>query len=178
MQSDVKPLAAQQPLSLQGRLPQVTPEMRRAMVEAGRLPRPLSAAYVWGVTAGGTLSCLVLALFTQWLLYHYWHFHSIHGFRWGTALVMVPALAILLRLVMYQEQRRRQAIINRFQVVAEANHHIRNALAVLVAANYLQGEQRRRSDCDLAKTYAVIQEAIDRIERTLAEVLPQLTDKD
>jgi len=178
MQSDVKPLAAQQPLSPQGRLPQVTPEMRRAMVDAGRLPRPLSTAYIWGVTAGGTFFCLVLALFAQWLFYHHWHFHSIRGFRWGTALVMVPALAIVLRLMMYQAQRRRQAIINRFLVVAEANHHIRNALAVLVAANYLQGEQRRQSDRDLAKTYAVIQEAIDRIERTLAEVLPQLTAKD
>ena len=178
MQSDVKPLAAQPPLSPQGRLPQVTPEMRRAMIDAGRLPRPLSRAYIWGVTAGGTLFCLSLALFAQWLFYHHWHFHSFEGFRWGTALVMVPALAVALRLMMYQAQRRRQAIINRFLVVAEANHHIRNALAVLVAANYLQGEQRQQSDRDLATTYAVIQEAIDRIERTLAEVLPQLTDKD
>lgn len=145
------------------------------MLDTTRLPRPFSRAYIWSVTVGGTLFLLSLTLFSQWLLYHHWHFHSFHGFRWGTDLVMVPAVAVMLRLVMYQAQRRRQATINRFVVVAEANHHIRNALAVLVAASYLQGEERQKSD--LPKTYAVIQEAIERIERTLAEVLPQLNDK-
>jgi len=149
--------------------------MRKAMLDTTRLPRPFSRPYIWSVTAGGTLFCLSLAMFSQWLFYHHWHFHSINGFRWGTALVMVPAVGVMLRLLMYQAQRRRQATINRFVVVAEANHHIRNALAVLVAASYLQGEEREKSD--LPKTYAAIQEAIERIESTLAEVLPQLNDK-
>jgi len=178
MRSVVKPLAVQQPSSPRGSLPEVTADMRKAMVDTTRLPRPFSRAYIWSVTVGGTLSCLSLALFTQWLFYHYWHFHSFHGFRWGTALVMVPAIAAMLRLVMYHAQRRRQATINRFMVVAEANHHIRNALTVLVAASYLQGEERQKSEGDLPKTYAVIQEAIERIEGTLAEVLPQLNDED
>ena len=140
-----------------------------AMADTTRLPQPFSRRYIWSVTLGGTLFCLSLAMFTQWLLYHHWHFHSFHGFRWGTSLVMVPAVATMLRVLMYQEQRRRQAIINRFMAVAEANHHIRNALTVLVAANYLQGEERRK--------IAVIQEAIERIENTLVEVLPQINDE-
>jgi len=151
--------------------------MRMAMVDTTLLPRPFSRRYIWSVTVGGTLFCLSLALFSQWLFYHHWRFHSFHGFRWGTSLVMVPAVATMLRFVMYQAQRRRQAIINRFMVVAEANHHIRNALTVLVAATYLQGEERRQSDRDLPKTYAVIQEAIERIEHTLADVLPQINDE-
>jgi F0F1-type ATP synthase assembly protein I len=152
--------------------------MRMAMVEGTtRLPQPLSRRYVWSVTVGGTLFCFSLAMVTQWLLYHHSHFQSFHGFQWGTSLVMVPAVAAMLCLLMYQAQRRRQATINRFMVVAEANHHIRNALTVLVAANYLQGEERPRIDLDLPKTYAVIQEAIERIEHTLAEVLPQINDE-
>jgi hypothetical protein len=43
-----------------------------------------------------------------------------------------------------------------------------------VAANYLQGGERRQIDGDLPKPYAVIQEAIERIEHALAEVLPQI----
>ena len=169
MWSAGKAPTTKQPLPIQSRLPEVTPEMRKAMVDTTRLPKPISRAYVWSVTLGGTFFCFALAMFTQWLLYQHWHFHAFHGFRWGTSLVMVPAVAIMLRLLMYQEQRRRQAIINRFMAVAEANHHIRNALTVLVAANYLQGEERRK--------IAVIQEAIERIEHTLAEVLPQVQDE-
>ena len=170
MWSARKARTTEQPLSIVSRLPQVTPDMRMAMLDTTRLPQPLSRGYVWSATLGGTLLCFALAMLSQWLLYHHWHFHSFHGFRWGTSVVMVPAVAIVLRLLMYQEQRRRQAIINRFMVVAEANHHIRNALTVLVAANYLQGEERRK--------IAVIQEAIERIEHTLAEVLPQLSEED
>ena len=139
-----------------------------AMVDTTRLPQPLSQRYIWFVTLGGTLFLFSMAMFSQWLLYHHWHFHSFHGFRWGTSLVMLPAVATMLRLLMYQEQRRRQATISRLMAVAEANHHIRNALTVLVAVNYLQGEERRK--------IAVIQEAIERIENTLAEVLPQIDD--
>jgi len=152
----------------QGRLPQVTPEMRAAMADSTWLPQPFSRRHIWSVTLGGTLFCFLLALLSQWLLYHHWQFHSFHGFRWGTSLVMLPAVATMLRILMYQEQKRRQATINRFMVVAEANHHIRNALTVLVAASYLQVEERRK--------IAAIQEAIERIENTLAEVLPQIDD--
>ena len=151
--------------------------MRAAMADSTWLPQPFSRRHIWSVTLGGTLFCFLLALLSQWLLYHHWQFHSFHGFRWGTSLVMLPAVATMLRVLMYQEQKRRQATINRFMVVAEANHHIRNALTVLVAATYLQGEERRQSDRDLPKTYAVIQEAIERIEHTLADVLPQINDE-
>ena len=168
MWSARKARTTEQPVSIVSRLPQVTPEMRTAMVDTTRLPQPFSRRYIWFVTLGGTVFCLVLAMFTQWLFYHHWQFHSFHGFRWGTSLVMVPAVAIMLRLLVYQEQRRRQATISRLMAVAEANHHIRNALTVLVAANYLQGEERRK--------IAVIQEAIERIEHTLADVLPQIND--
>jgi hypothetical protein len=161
--------------------------MREAMVGTTRPPQQLSQLHVWSVTVGGTLFCISLALFAQWLLYQHWHFHSFRGFRWGTSLVMVPAVATMLRLLMYQAQRRRRVMIKRFMVVAEANHHIRNAFAALVGANWrLQGTgpcadtscKRRKIDLDLPKTYAVIEEALERIEGTLAEVLPQLNDKD
>ena len=151
--------------------------MRKAMVDTNRLPPPLSRRYIWSVTLGGTLFCCLLAMFSQWLFYHHWHFHSFHGYRWATSAVMIPVVAGMLYLITYQEQRRRQAHINRFVVVAEANHHIRNALAVLVAANYLQSEEREKNERDLSKTYVVIQEAIERIEGTLAEVFPQVNDE-
>ena len=177
MWSARKARTTERPISLQSHLPQVTPDMRRAMVDTTGLPQLFSQGYIWSVTLGGTLFCFLLSLLSQWLLYHYWHFHSFHGFRWGTSMVMLPAVAIMLRFLMYQEQRRRQALINRFMIVAEANHHIRNALTVLVAANYLQGEPRWKADSDVGKTHAVIQEAIERIERTLAEVLPQIHEE-
>jgi signal transduction histidine kinase len=59
---------------------------------------------------------------------------------------------------------RRQVTVARLEVIAEMNHHIRNALtAISLSASTIPNEQSVR----------VIRESVDRIEWTLREILPR-----
>lgn len=82
--------------------------------------------------------------------------------RFGpTPQISIPAiLSKLLR----RENERRAAEILRYRAVAEANHHIRNALQVL--AFYAPSAEHRE-----------IGDAVQRIELTLSEVLPKVLTK-
>jgi hypothetical protein len=67
-------------------------------------------------------------------------------------------------LLMIREQERRRAAMRRFQVIADMNHHVRNALQVIIYyCNKMEQEPR-------AETY----DAIERIKWSLTEVLPHV----
>jgi hypothetical protein len=67
-------------------------------------------------------------------------------------------------LVFRAELRRREQEMNRFHVLDETNHHVRNALQVMVLHAYsMEGPQA-----------AELQRAVARIEWTLNEVLPKI----
>jgi hypothetical protein len=75
----------------------------------------------------------------------------------GAALVYVLSL---------RERQRRQYVECRLRVIAEMNHHIRNALQVI--AFYSRKDQKQEVG---------IVEAVERIEWALREVLPQLPEQ-
>lgn len=67
-------------------------------------------------------------------------------------------------LVFRAEIRRREQELNRFLVLDETNHHVRNALQVMVLHAYSMEGPRA----------AELQRAVARIEWTLNEVLPKI----
>lgn len=73
-------------------------------------------------------------------------------------------VALLTAGLIHQANQRRKAAVLRMQVIAEMNHHIRNALgAISLSTDAIQSQQCVR----------VISESVDRIEWTLREVLPR-----
>jgi signal transduction histidine kinase len=73
-------------------------------------------------------------------------------------------VALLTAGLMHQANQRRKAALLRMQVIAEMNHHIRNALAAIsLSTDTIQNEQ----------SIEVISRSVDRIEWALREVLPR-----
>ena len=66
--------------------------------------------------------------------------------------------------ILRAEVRRRQQEIQRLRILDETNHHVRNALQVVVLHVYSMEGPRA----------AELQQAVARIEWTLKEVLPQI----
>jgi signal transduction histidine kinase len=73
-------------------------------------------------------------------------------------------VALLTAGLMHQANKRREAALLRMQVIADMNHHIRNALsAISLSTDTIQSQQ----------SIAVISQSVDRIEWALREVLPR-----
>jgi signal transduction histidine kinase len=73
-------------------------------------------------------------------------------------------VALLTAGLIHQANQRREAALLRMQVIAEMNHHIRNALAAIsLSTDTIQNQQ----------SIQVISESVDRITWALREVLPR-----
>ncbi len=107
------------------------------------------------VTAGG-------ALFSRWLVSTL--YHSMGGWVHGS--FMLAIVGGLVYLVLRGENNRRAAYIRRFRVVEECNHHIRNALCVLMF-----GHDGQQDSLGISRQIA---DAVHRIELTLSEVFPRV----
>ena len=70
---------------------------------------------------------------------------------------------VLLYLLMIYEKRRRMILARRMEIVAEVNHHIRNALTAVIFSASVQNDPALQS---------VLQDATARIEWVLTTVLP------
>jgi len=76
---------------------------------------------------------------------------------------VIAGLAVWLLGVRYRERRQMQA--NRLQVIDQMNHHVRNALQVIVLYSAVNGELAHE-----------VKNAIERIQWSLQEILTQLGD--
>ena len=73
-------------------------------------------------------------------------------------------VALLTAGLIHEANRRRKAALLRIQVIAEMNHHIRNALAAIsLSTDSIQNQQ----------SILVISQSVDRITWALREVLPR-----
>ena len=70
-------------------------------------------------------------------------------------------------LVLFYEERRRRALIEKLRTIELMNHHVRNALQVIATAHYAR---------DLENQIRIVSESVQRIEWALKEVLPKGTD--
>jgi len=79
---------------------------------------------------------------------------------------LVGAVAAILVFVMAQvEERKQKAVAERLTVIAEMNHHIRNALQVIAYQSSFR-EDKKEIDA--------INDAVNRISWALRKILPQL----
>ncbi len=72
--------------------------------------------------------------------------------------------ALVFRLLQYQQERRRQ-LLQRLEVIAEMNHHVRNALQVISLSAFSYADQQQ---------LVAIKESVNRIQWALREILPKL----
>src|SRR5689334_14020688 len=70
-------------------------------------------------------------------------------------------------LVLFYEERRRRALIQRLRTIELMNHHVRNALQIIENAHYAH---------DLDNQIHIVSESVQRIEWALKEVLPTGAD--
>ncbi len=71
-------------------------------------------------------------------------------------------------IVLWYERLRTRALLQRLVIIREMNHHVRNALQVVIYA------AAAHKDDDLAEQ---VREAVRRIDWALKEVLPELKEK-
>jgi len=128
------------------------------------LPQPYPRFYILGGTMAALIVTAVGALFSRWLV-DTWY-PSMGGWIHGSFMLLIVGGLIYTSL--RYENDRRAANIHRFRVVAECNHHIRNALQVLIF-NYDGGIQR-----ESLRISRQIGDAVRRIELTLSEVFPEV----
>lgn len=131
---------------------------------AGNPPGALNLLVIsigWGALA------FFICVGAQWMIYEHL-LHDAGGMR-----IVSPAIAAIVagvldfRLQMAMRERR-LAGLRRYRVIADMNHHIRNALQVISYQAYVS---------DRAATERMRQ-AVDRIDWALREVLPSMeTDK-
>jgi hypothetical protein len=134
------------------------------LADTARLPQPYPRFYI----LGGTMAALIVtagsALFSRWLV-DTWY-PSMGGWIHGSFMLLIVGGLVYTSL--RYENDRRAANIHRFRVVAECNHHIRNALQVLIfnhAGPIQQGSLGISGQ---------IMDAVRRIELTLSEVFPRV----
>lgn len=122
------------------------------------LPRGLQGLFCPGLTA--VTFALVVAAFlflTDQISAHY-------GFKlWEQALDIVCASTIV-GLLIYRYERNRSKYLNeRLKVIELMNHHVRNALNIIVTSVYVHGYEKQLNE---------IRVSADRIEWALREILP------
>jgi hypothetical protein len=129
----------------------------------GKLPRLHSGWYAWLLAGAIAVALASAAILVQWLAnVHDVVFPVLDGIRLGGPLLILAVSIVLVRLLLGEAQRRRRENLRRYLIVAECNHHIRNALQTMRGLSYMHG-------------YDQIDQAVARIEQTLTEILPKVT---
>jgi hypothetical protein len=131
--------------------------------DSARLPRPYARFYISGVALAALIVTAGGALFSRWLVDT--RYPEMGGWIHGSFMLLI--VGGLVYTLMRHENDRRAANIRRFQVVAECNHHIRNAVQVLISHD---GEIQQGS-LGISRQIA---DAVHRIELTLSEVFPRV----
>jgi hypothetical protein len=133
-------------------------------VDTAGLPQPYPRLYILGATLAALIVTAGGALFSRWLV-DTWYF-PMGGWVHGSFMLLVVG-GLVYTLLRYANDRR-AANIRRFRIVAECNHHIRNALQVLTLTHDARIQQE---SLGISRQIA---DAVHRIELTLAEVFPRV----
>jgi hypothetical protein len=134
------------------------------LADTARLPQPYPRFHI----LGGTMAALIVtaggALFSRWLV-DTWY-PAMGGWIHGSFMLLIAG-GLVYTLLRYENDRR-AANIHRFRVVAECNHHIRNALQVLI---FNHAGPIQQGSLGISRQIA---DAVRRIELTLSEVFPRV----
>lgn len=134
------------------------------LADTTRLPQPYPRFHILGGIMAALIVTAAGALFSRWLV-ETWY-PAMGGWIHGSFMLLIVG-GLLYALLSY-ENNRRAANIQRFRVVAECNHHIRNALQVLI---FNHDGSIHEGSLGVSRQIA---DAVHRIELTLSEVFPKV----
>src|SRR5215469_11219385 len=122
------------------------------------LPRDPQGLFRPGLTA------VTLALVVAAFLFLADQLSAHYGFKlWEQALDIVCASTIV-GLLIYRYERNRSRYLNeKLKMIELMNHHVRNALNIIVTSVYVHGYEKHLNE---------IQVSVDRIDWALREILP------
>ena len=112
---------------------------------------------------GVALGVFGICVFAQWLVYG--KLLQQDGIRFVTPAIAGVATGLVTFRMLQMDRMQILAIIARFQAIAEAHHHIRNALQSLSYQRYLTEDKAAANR---------LLEAVNRIQWVLDEVFPRL----
>lgn len=120
----------------------------------------------WKVAVLAAIAALLVFLIgagLDWLVLHENQSRTI-AISVSDSMAAVIAGVLVFRLLQYERARRRR-LRQRLEIIAEMNHHVRNALQVISLSTYSSADQ---------KQLAAIKESVNRIQWALREILPKM----
>jgi signal transduction histidine kinase len=124
---------------------------------------PFSNWKVAALSAVAALLVFMIAAGMDWLVLHENQSRTI-AISLSDSVAAVIAGVLVFRLLQYERDRRRR-LRQRLEIIAEMNHHVRNALQVISLSTYSSADQ---------KQLAAIKESVSRIQWALREILPKM----
>jgi hypothetical protein len=122
---------------------------------------------IWLVSLGSGALVFGVTVLAHWLVYAVMlHERSVHMVG---AVVAGGVTTLLIERLLFTQREARIAELERFRIIAEMNHHIRNALQTISYQRYVSA-----SDAEAKR----VKEAVDRIEWALEEILPNMQSTD
>lgn len=125
---------------------------------------PVSSTWaLWCVAALAALAVFMVGAGLDWFVLHENESRNI-AISLSDTLAAMIAGALVFRLLQYERERRRH-IRHRLEVIADMNHHVRNALQVISLSAYSFADQQQLT---------AVKESVERIQWALKEILPKL----
>lgn len=128
-----------------------------------RIPRLMWRPLLVGMGYG--LAVATATMVGQWIFNVRLGIPRLHGIGLVGPIISFVVTGLLVGILVFRGQQRREARLARAQVVADCNHEIRNALQTLVALHYPQ------------ESLEQIRAAVRRIDWALRDLLPRLQDE-
>jgi len=97
----------------------------------------------------------------HWLVYVLWL--GMDGVRVAGGIVAGMLMMLLIQRQLSEQRKEQQESLRRFELIAEVNHHIRNALQAISYQRYGASDEAASQR---------LKEAVERIQWVLEEILP------
>jgi signal transduction histidine kinase len=150
-------------MSTSGAKPAGPPALEDSPAEDGLRSYPFSNWKLAVLAALAALLVFFIAAGLDWLVLH--ENESIRiAISVSDSLAALIAGVLVFRLLQSERDRRRR-LRQRLEIIAEMNHHVRNALQVISLSAYSSADQ---------KQLAAIKESVNRIQWALREILPKM----
>lgn len=127
-------------------------------------PHSLSNLKIFLMAVVAALTLFVISTGLDYFLLHDEHDSRVVIIEGSDALLGVVAGVLIFRLLQYERERRKR-LRQKIAVIADMNHHVRNALQVISFTAYSTADKEQ---------IEAIKESMERIQWALKEVLPKL----
>lgn len=132
--------------------------------ESGLRSFPYSGWKMFALAAISALVVFFIAAGIDWIVVLHENASRTIAISVSDSIAAAIAGVLVFRLLQYERARRRQ-LRQRLEIIAEMNHHVRNALQVISLSTYSSADQQQ---------LVAIRESVSRIQWALREVLPKL----